>query len=105
VRVDPVKFVNHADDHPTDPILRVRPLAAEEIQDFLGLLASALFPGATTGLLERLVTVLQPVVGVNADDPYFDPTGVLGAGATMEPLTRGSASALAFGASSPDPRR
>jgi hypothetical protein len=42
VRFDAVKFVNHADDHPDDPVLRVRPLNAGELKALYSDLAGKL---------------------------------------------------------------
>ncbi len=74
--LDPVKFVNHADSHPDDPVLRVRPLDNEQHQRFMACLANRLGAEPTLKLADLLVALeehLVPIEHVNADSPRFDP--------------------------------
>lgn len=80
MRFDAVKFVNHADDHPDDPVLRVRPLNAGELKALYSDLAGklGLRPGtAPATILERLESALARVTGAHAEEPGFNPMHAL----------------------------
>jgi hypothetical protein len=70
-----VKFVNHADHHPEDPVLRVRPLVVEEIKVLSHRLSRLLDASSKLSLDELLLILkgklLTPVGGVDADSESF----------------------------------
>ena len=83
MRFDAVKFVNHADSHPEDPILRVRPLDAPSLRrlyDRLSRVCSVESRTGATQLLNACWEQLTPLGGVNADDPEFTVASILPSG-------------------------
>lgn len=80
MRFDAVKFVNHADDHPEDPVLRVRPLDVHELEALYAMLIRHLGlerKARPDDILRSLGTSLSRVRGTDANTERFDPLTVL----------------------------
>ncbi len=87
MRLHPIKFVNHAADHPEDPVLRVRPALPEDERALTtGLAASLGLPPATRlgALLEGVEGRMVRVEGVSADEPNFKVSSLLHGGAGLD---------------------
>ena len=80
MRLSAVKFVNHADDHPEDPLLRVRRLPIDEVKEMYQRLAQRLDLDPKTSpkvLLRQVDDRLTLVRGADAESADFNPLSVL----------------------------